>query len=55
MSDVSYDCPRCGCTVREREPLWGKIPCPSCGVLLEWEFDENEEDDVFWWLKEVKH
>ena len=46
--DVMYEvtCPKCGEVeqVSESELLDGSIHCPKCGELLEFEFDEEDED-----------
>ena len=46
--DVMYEvtCPKCGEVeqVSETELLDGAIHCPKCGELLEFEFDEDEEE-----------
>ena len=41
-------CPKCGEVHQfsEKELLEGSEPCSKCGELLEFEFDEDDEDDI---------
>lgn len=46
-AEFEVECPLCGAEINVDEDtvLNGKMPCPNCGEMLEFEIEEDDEED----------